>query len=366
MRPDVVVVGGGLIGCSAAFFLAREQLSVQLLERGALGAGASTAAAGMLAPIAELDEDGPLLRLGVEGLERFPGLVAELEERSGIDVQYRRSGLLRATRSEVEAERLRARAEALAGFDLEWLDAAALRRLAPALAPDLAGALWSPREAHVRSEQLLRAYARAARACGAILREGEGGVGLLREGSRVAGVRTAAGALEAGHVVIATGSWGGELAGGLGFSLPVRPVRGQMLAVDAPPEPLGPIVWGDEAYLVPKRDDSVWVGATVEEAGFDCRVTVDGVRRLLEAAPRLVPALRESGFQSAWAGLRPATPDRLPILGPLPGLEGLTLALGHFRNGVLLSGVTGEWTARLVLGKGLPDGASAFAAERFA
>jgi glycine oxidase len=364
---DAVVVGGGVVGCAAAWALARAGLAPLLLERDTVGAHASRVAAGMLAPLAEAHGEAAALPLGLESLDRFPAVVAELREQSGIDARLARSGILRVACDDATAARLRARAERLAAQGVEWLDAAAARARAPGLGPALRGALWSPREGHVDAELLTTAYARAAQALGARVACGTPAVSLVREGPRVRGVRTPAGEWSAPWVVLATGPWAAETAAAFGLRapLPVRPVRGQLAVLRPAGAPLGTIAWGDAAYLVPQGDGRVRVGATEEEAGFECRTTAAGVRGLLDAATALVPALGDAAFEGAEAGLRPGTPDGLPLLGPAPELDGLVLAVGHFRNGILLSPTTGILIADLVAGKPWPEGARAFRPDRF-
>ena len=345
---DIVVVGGGIIGCAVTWSLAREGISVSLLERDDLATRASGAAAGMLLGIGE-GERGDFFRAWAHrSLALFPALCSELRERSGVDPEFESCGALYVADS-ADAERaLRDKAQRFAGQGAEWLDAGALLDAEPQAAPGLRGALWGPEEAHVRSPLLARAYAAAAAELGARIECGVAVTGLLRRGSRVHGVDTDRGPREAGGVVVCAGAWTPATAR---VPLPIEPVRGQIVFVDNARPPLRTIVFGDDVYLVPKRDASVVVGATVERVGFDCRVTADGVARLLDAAKRLAPALAGSRFRTAWAGLRPATPDGLPAVGPAPGCEGLWLAAGHHRNGVLLAPVTGELVADLVLGK---------------
>jgi len=364
-----VVVGGGVVGCAVAWSLARRGLDVALFERDEIAAHASGAAAGMLAPLVESEPEGVFRGWALRALERFPALVAELRERSGVDPEWVRSGVLRVALDDAGAEALRRRgaAEAARATALEWLDAREARAAAPGLAPDCRGGLWSPREGHVRSPLLVRAYARAAAALGAGVEGGAGATELVWAAGRrrVLGLRVAGEEVHAGHVVLCAGSWTpSALRAGGGPSLPIEPVRGQIVSLDAPSPAFGPIVWGGSTYLVPKRDGSVVVGATEERVGFECRVTAAGVAGLLRAALGLVPGLGDSAFRSAWAGLRPTTPDRLPAIGPLPGVEGLLVAAGHHRNGVLLSPVTGELVADLIEGKGLPDDARPFLPAR--
>jgi glycine oxidase len=364
---DAIVVGGGVIGCAVAYALAREHLSVVLLEAEDVASGASGAAAGMLAPVSEAAGPGPLLRLGLESLALFPALVAELRERSGIDPELERSGCLRIAATEEEARALRWRDRVLPSFDLEWLDTEAARRLEPSLSPEIHGGLFSPHESHVRSAVLSRALALGAASLGAELRLGTPVRGLLRDGARVKGVETAAGRVEGANVVLCTGVAAGHSPAWLGRegTLPIVPVRGQILSLAPRPPGLRTIVWGGTTYLVPKRDGSIVVGATEERAVFDRRVTAAGVSQLLGEAIRLVPGLDDASFAGAWAGLRPATPDHLPMVGPWPGVDGLLLSAGHYRNGVLLAPLTAQLIAGLVLGKGMPEEAAPLRPERF-
>lgn len=362
-HADVAIVGGGVIGCACAWFLAREGLSVTLLERDDVAARASGAAAGMLLPFGEADGEGPFLRWGARSLALFPELCAELRERSGIDPELEACGALHVAADEAGASALRDKVRRLAEHGLEWLDASAARAAEPRLGEGLLGAAFSPGESHVRSPLLTRALAAAAAELGARVESGVSVTGLLRAGSRVEGVETDAGRRPAGVVVLCAGAWSGGLAP---FALPVEPLRGQILSLDGPRPPLRRMLLADDVYLVPKRDGSVAAGATVERSGFDCRVTAAGMQQLLSAAMRLAPVLAQARFRDAWAGLRPATPDGLPAIGPAPGLPGLVVATGHFRNGVLLAPVTGRLVTDLVLGKAPPEDAAVFRPDRFA
>jgi glycine oxidase len=362
----VAVVGGGAVGCAVAFVLARAGLAVALFERGELAGESSGAAAGMLAPLGEAETDGPLRRWGLRALDAFGGLVEELRERTGIDPELTRSGLLHVATDEARAAALRRRATVEPGLGLAWLGAAELRTLEPALTPAACGALLSPREAHVRSPLLVRAFAEAAAHEGARLRTGTPVVGLARDQERVVGVETPEGRVDAGQVVLAAGSFTGLCARWLDPAprLPVTPVRGQIVALDAPRPGPRATLWGaGGTYLVPKRDGSLVVGATTEHVGFDRRVTAGAVAALLDAGAALVPGLADAGFRRAWAGLRPDTPDHLPLVGPVPGAPGLVVAAGHYRNGVLLSGITAQMVADGLLGKGFPE--PAFLPARF-
>ena len=361
---EVVVVGGGVTGAAVAWFLAREGVGVTLFERGDIAGEASGAAAGMLAPLSESDGDGPLRRRGLESLAAFAELVAVLRDRTGIDPEFVASGVLRVAESEASAEALERRARAEAGAGLGWLGGRELRELVPGLAPTLLGALHVAGESHVRSPLLVRAYVAAARQLGAVVRTCSEVRGLLRDRDRVVGVRTSEGDHGGDVVVLCAGPWAATSGDWLGAgAVPIEPVRGQIVSLDMPTPAFGPIVWGRGAYLVPKRDGSLVIGATLERVGFDRRVTAGGVRSLLAEAEALVPALGNQGFRGAWAGLRPDTPDHLPLVGPVPGIEGVVLAAGHYRNGVLLSPVTGRLVADGILGKGWAE--EAFLPGRF-
>ncbi len=367
MSDDVIVVGGGLSGASIAYHLAEAGLSVRLLERDTLAAEASGAAAGMLLPIGEATGKDPLLRWGMRSLAAFPGLVDAVMERCGVDPEYEPSGALHLAVGAEQQVALREKAQSVVAFGANWVDMDEVRARVPALAAASGGALWCPREGHVRSEALVRGLALAAQALGARIEEGRGVDALVREGDRVVGVEAQGSRLLAGHVVVCTGAFAGaELLGELPVALPIEPVRGQILALDGSGVELPHVVMGEGAYLVPRRNGEIWVGATEERVGFDARVTAEGVSSLLEAGFALAPGLEGCAFLRAWAGLRPATPDGLPCIGRIPPIEGLIVAAGHHRNGVLLAPITGQLVLELVRHGCLADDAAAFSPERFA
>ncbi len=373
-RADVVVVGGGVIGASVAYFLARQRLQVLLLERDDFAAQASGAAAGMLAPIAEARVDQPFLRWGLRSLAQFPPLCAELAERTGIDPEFVEAGVLRVAREPRAARALEEQWRCLRTLtevlhcELEWLSADAVLNHEPQLVHDVIGGLWSPREAHVRPRRFVEALLRAALLWGVRLERGVAAVGILQDGERVAGVRTTAGSCAAAHVVLCTGAWARDVEQWLPgrVHLPISPVRGQIVLLQPLDLSLHSTLWEERVYLVPKRDGRIVVGATQEDVGFDRRVTAGGVRDLLAAATAVVPGLARAAFSHAWAGLRPTAPDARPVVGPVPGVPGLCVAVGHFRNGILLAPVTAATVADYVLGKGVDAEAGAFLPDRFA
>lgn len=346
----IVIVGGGVIGCAAAYYLARAGAQPVVLERDGIAGEASGAAAGMLIPPVESAPPGPFRDLCFASLALHRDLVPTLEAESGVHVQYRAPGILLAADSEAGAHAMRAyvRWQNAHGREAEWVEGEALRRLEPALSPHLLGAAYLPGEAHLNPGLLTQAFARAARCHGAEVRPGDAVAGFVHRKGRVAGVRAASGqTTEADAVVLAAGSWTGRLAISLGARVPVRPMRGQMIAYRS--TALRRMVWGEDGYLVPKAGGSLFAGATVEDVGFRCRTTAAGLAGLRRMARHLAPALRYAQVASDWAGLRPGSPDGLPILGRLPGWENVYVATGHFRNGILLAPVTGKLLSQLVL-----------------
>lgn len=364
---DVVVVGGGVIGSAVTYFLAKAGLSVALLERDRVGAHTSSVAAGILGPTAESRGAGPFFEMGLASLRMFRDLAPALREESGVETEFSQCGVLRVASSESEEAALRARAEALvsAGLDAQWLGPEDLAHLEPGLASGLSGGLWCPQEGQVSSARLTIAFAQAAARRGATILEGTPVLGLVTEGGRVRGLRTTRGVVAAERVVLACGAWTGCLEDGLPLRVPVEPERGQLMVVQKVPTPVRSVVFHGHTYLVPKADGTVLVGATSERVGFDRRTTVGGVLHVLEQAQRLLPGLVEAELVGTRAGLRPASPDGLPLLGPVPGWDDLYLAAGHYRNGILLSPITGHLMAQVVLGHSPDLDLGPFAPGRF-
>lgn len=371
---DVAVVGGGIIGLAVARAARARGLSVTLLERGELGAGASHVAAGMLAPVSEAEygEAGrQLLELGVDSLARWPAFARELAEESGIDPGLRRSGALMLARDRDEAEALERERELRDGLGLRTrrLRASEARALEPALAPTLRLALEAPDDHSVDPRLAVAALVASARAAGVSLRPGTAVARLLVDGERVHGVELEDGErLQAGTVVAASGAWAGELAGlPAAAGVPVRPVKGQILRLRDPAGSglLGRVLRFEGGYVVPRGDGRYVLGATVEERGFDTSLTAGGVLELLREARELLPGLSELVLEELGAGLRPGTPDNLPLIGR-GALEGLVWATGHHRNGILLAPLTAAAVVATLEGEPLPAPAAACAPARFA
>jgi len=346
---DVVVVGGGIIGCAIACEAARAGLRVRLLEKGAFGGEASGAAAGLLCPQVEADRSDPLFLLGLASRDLYPEFARQVAEESGLDPALSPRGTLVVARRGAEAEALDRRGsfQRSLGLAAERLSDEALRRMEPALNPDWSEALYLPRDWTVDNEVLVRGLETSATRLGARLQGGARVERLMVENGRVAGVETAGGGLRAGAVVIAAGAWSGEIAGPGIAPLPSYPVRGQIVCFGPATVPVHPL-FTHGCYLVPRRDGRVLAGSTMERSGFDKTVTGSGLSALSASALELVPALGDAPFHSAWAGLRPATPDDRPAIGRAR-TPGLLYACGHLRSGILLAPVTARIVTRLLL-----------------
>jgi glycine oxidase len=344
---DVTIVGGGVIGCAIAYYLTDAGVRVTIVERGEVGGEASGASAGILAPLELSVGQGPLLNLCLAGMQLHPSLADSLREQTDIDVEYLRSGILRVALSKEEADDLRALVERQQPRGvMQWVDAEALRRLEPRLGA-VRGGVYSPHLHQVNAHRLTQALAQAAVARGATLRQGVTVTGFMTNGPRVSGVRTDDGRMTAGQVILAAGSWTAALGRRLGVTLPVKPMRGQMLAFPNFSSPLRHILFDQDGdYLAPKANGFLFVGSTVEDVGFRKNTTAKGLAGLRRMAASLVPSLAYAEVASDWAGLRPGSPDDQPILGPVPGWEGLSVASGHFRKGILLAPITGRLMAQ--------------------
>lgn len=369
---DVVVVGAGVIGLACAWRAAAAGMRVRVLEREQPGSGTSAVAAGMLAPVGEASwgEDA-LLGLGLASAQAWPQFAADLEREAALPVAYRPSGALHVALDSDETAELRRRFELIDshGLAAEWLTPSAARELEPGLAPGCAGAVFAPAEASVDPRALCVALAVAVEVCGGEIRSEAEVVEPILEGRRLAGVKTADGVEHrAAATVLAAGCWSGAL-GWLPADArpPVRAVKGQILTLRGPEsEPACErIVATERVYAVPRADGRLIVGATVEELGFDMRVTAGGVHELLREAYRVLPDIAELELTETLAGMRPGTPDNAPIIG-WGALDGLLIATGHFRNGVLLAPVTGEAIAALLMGRDPAHDIAAFSPARFA
>jgi len=364
--PDCLVIGGGLIGCLSAYELARGGARVAVVERGELGREASWAGAGILSPMFPWRYPDGLSALVNRSLTRYATLVPELRELSGIDPERRLCGLLiPVLEGEVEDDLDEALPwSARFGWRCERLDREAARAVEPALTEGCAGGVWWPEVGQIRNPRLAAAARRACAAVGVELLDHREVTGFRRTGERIAAVATDQGELAAGHFVLAAGAWSQTVAGWLDLDLPVTPVKGQILLLRAEPNAVRRIVKHESAYVVPRADGRILVGATMERAGFDKETTLWAMRSLANGAVRLLPVLDGAVVERQWAGLRPGTADGLPFLGPAPGIANLTVAAGHYRNGVVLAAATGEAVAALVTGQPPATDLTPFAVSR--
>jgi glycine oxidase len=361
-RYDAVFVGGGVIGLCCAWRAAQRGARVAVLERAEPPAGATDVAAGMLAPVGELTFGEPeLLELTLASARLYPEFVAELEAASGESTGYARQGALHVALDRDEAAQLR-RVHDLQrslGLEAQWLAPRRCRELEPGLTPSFNGGVLAPGEASIDPRRLAKALAAALAAAGGELRTGCEVVAGIFEGERLVGVGTAAAEeFRADKVVLANGAWSGATDWLPDHARPpVRPVKGEVLELrgrDGAPAPAERILASERVYLVPREDGRLIVGATVEERGFDTTVSAGGILELLREAYRLLPDVAEMELVGSLAGLRPGTPDNLPLIGP-GAIEGLLLASGHFRNGILLAPLTGDAIASLLGGEPPPE-----------
>ena len=370
-KPSVAIIGAGVIGLGIAWRLAARGVSVAVFDKGVSGAGASHAAAGMLAACAEAEPgEEALVTLGRVSQARWPAFAAELKQASGVDVGLRPEGTLVVALTSDDQARLSHQLtfQQKLGLPLQWISAAETRRREPHLAGKLAGAVFSPEDTQVDNRKLAAALRIAAEAAGASIREHLEVKTISSDAGRVDGIVLADGTkVGADVVVLAAGAWSRSIDG-LAPELrpPVRPIKGQMLALRMDPAAplLTHVVWAPGAYLVPRLDGRLLVGATVEEKGYDTSLTAGGILTLLEAAWRVVPAVEELPIDEMWVGHRPGSRDDAPILGTGP-IDGLIYATGHHRNGILLTPVTADAIAQLVLEGAADPAIRPFGIERF-
>jgi glycine oxidase len=371
---DVAIIGGGVIGSSIAFELAAERLNVVLLDREDPGRGASWAAAGMLSPGPDSPDALPLVPLAKESLQLYRKFIAAIEEASGLHTHFASGGALQLFPGpQGEAERDKMVAEFRSSdIAIDPISLEAARRMENSIGPAVRAAAWLPEEATVEPRLLMDALLAALRHREVEIRSGCHVTSLLRQGSRCTGLVAGGEEIAANSVILAAGCYSATLAGEnsvendwLSRYAPTRPVRGQMLALHSDKVNLQRVLRSERGYLVPRLGGRIIAGSTLEEVGFDKRVTAGGMRKILDAAIALAPDLAGAEIVETWAGLRPATPDNFPILGPAD-IENLFIATGHYRNGILLAPVTAKLARNWILTKSMPAGAAIFSPLRFA
>jgi glycine oxidase len=363
--PDVLIVGGGVVGAACARALAKRNVSVHLIESGPEPGAASIAAAGMLAPIAEAGPEDPLLGFGVRARDYYGELAPELREETGVDLALWLDGIFEVAFSPEALEKVRAAAawQRQAGFAVDLLTAEELRQRIPGIGPEALGAALAPEDGALDPVALHQGLLNAAVRLGATVSRGERALEVLAEGGRAKGVRTPNGILEAEQVLVAAGAWSGRLSG-LPWALPVEPMRGQMAAAPWLDREPRAVIYGGGGYVL-ERGGELIAGSTMERAGFHPVTTEAGLAHLYGVMQRIFPAADPSRVTRTWAGLRPVTPDGRPIMGPDPEVPNLWYATGHGRNGILLAGITGEVMAQLVAGEGIELDLAPFSVARF-
>jgi len=344
---DVAIAGGGLIGMSIALELARAGLRVGVFDRGAMGREASWAGAGILSPAPESAVMVPLVALGKASMALYPDFVQMVEEISGQSTGYRPNGTLQALFTRDAREELSTVIALHHGLGLkaEPLSAEDARELEPKLSEEIEAGVLRPDEASVDNRLLTPAVCEAARRNGAELFPSSRVTGIWRESGRCAGLQIGAEKVGAQWTIITAGCFSAEIDGVASFA-PVRPAKGQIVSLRHENVNIDRVLWSENIYLVPRNDGRIVAGATVEHVGFDKTLTAGGLQKVFAGAIELVPALAEARVEEMWAGLRPDSPDHLPILGPTD-VDGLLIATGHFRSGFLLTPITArlmrEW-----------------------
>ncbi len=367
---DVAIIGGGVMGCAIAWRLARRNVSCALVERGVFGGGASGATAGVVGPLWHLDpDDTAMLRLGLRSLELLPQWAADLTE-AGVNPEFQQNGVLKVAFSEDEVAELRGYHlwQSQLDFGVEWLEREDILRREPEASPEVLAAIFSPHEGCVRGQRFCDSLVHAAGRLGVRLHERTEVTGLNHDGNRITGIETTAGSIAAGQVVLAAGPGSGiggrwAVPGGP-LDLPVRGVKGQRILLRRPGFMPQTPVRNSSVYVVPRLDGNILVASTREEGRTDETVTAEGVATLITGGLRSFPSLADAAFVSARAGVRPATPDGRPILGPVPGVDGLTIATGHDAVGIMLSPGTAELVADWLL-DGVAEPLQPFRADRF-
>ena len=349
---DAAIAGSGLIGCAVALELSRSGLRVALFDAHDPGREASWASAGILSPAPESSAMIAMVPLGRASLAMYPDFIASVEEISGLPTGYRAKGTVEALFSRHAREELSTIMALHHGLGLkaEALSADDARELEPSLSEEIEAAVLRPEEASVDNRLLSAALLEAAKRSNAQIFAGSSVHSIWREAATCRGFALANGEkIAARHSIIAAGAFSSRIAGAEEFA-PVRPAKGQMVSLRCDAAKIERVLWSRRIYLVPRNDGRILAGATVEHVGFDKTVTASGIHSNLDGAIELVPALAAGRIEETWAGLRPDTPDHLPIIGPTD-LDGLLIATGHFRSGVLLTPITARIIGDLVLGK---------------
>jgi glycine oxidase len=366
-RVDVVIIGGGVIGLTIARALAQRGVrDVCLVERSSLGAEASFAAGGILAPQAEANARDEFFELACRSRELYPEFAAALNEESGIDVELDPTGTLYVAFTEGDLEEIEKRYEwqAKAGLAVEKLAPEQARELEPCIAESVRGALRFPDDVQVENRRLLNALVNSIDKLGISLATETNVESLTVERGHVTGVQTSRGVINSPTVIVAAGTWSSTIEHSQ--TPKIEPVRGQMICFDAKPALARHVIYSPRGYLVPRRDGRLLAGSTSENAGFTKQVTAGGINHIINNALEISPRVSTLPIVDTWSGLRPRAADGLPVLGPCDEIDGLFYATGHYRNGILLAPVTGELISEAVVTGLVSPLLAAFSPNRFA
>ncbi|MEF8792508.1 MAG: glycine oxidase ThiO [Thiohalorhabdus sp.] len=359
-------MGGGIMGLTTALALIDRSESVTVLDPGRRQGISSWAGGGILSPLFPWRQDPAVNALARRSQQVYPELCRRLRERAGVDPELRSLGMVYAdfpSKAPLDRERGRDWARDQ-GIEFQELDGEGLMDLEPELSPVAEYGLRLPGIAWLRNPRLMRGLARLAHEAGAGLVDGATALRLIQEGDTVRGVETDRGPLHAERVVVAAGPWSRELIRPLGVELPVRPIKGGMILLQSSRPLLGQLVMAGGHYLIPRADNRLLVGSTVDDAGFDSRTSLGAVRALAQAAVDMVPETANLELEDYWAGLRPSSPDDRPFIGAVPEIEGLYLNTGHSRNGVVHAPASAEMLATALTGEEPPLDPSLFAVDR--
>jgi glycine oxidase len=346
---DVIIVGAGVIGCSIAYQLVKRKKKVLVLEKGKIGHKASSAAAGMLGVHTEFNGDENLLRASIKSRDMFPALSQELIEISGKDFEFTQNGMIKLAFTESEQRALQRLT--CVSKDAEWLPEEEVSRLEPGLAKRNTGALYADKDGNVSARKLTLSLASSAVRLGAEIKEFSPVLGFLQNHGSCNGIRTLHETYYSSEVIVAGGAWSREILNTAGVDISGYPVKGECFSVVLERPQIKRTIFTNGCYLVPKQGNHLLVGATEHPYTFDESITVGGINRLMNKAIELLPDLAYGRWEKAWAGVRPKTTYPHPQIGRVPGWEGLSIASGHYRNGILLAPLTGIMMADLMEGK---------------
>ncbi|PFA62178.1 glycine oxidase ThiO [Bacillus sp. AFS015802] len=349
---DVLIVGGGVIGCSILYQLSKRGKKGLLIEKKQLASRASKAAAGMLGVHTELNGGSPLYRLAQNSRNMYPDLAQELIEVAGMDIEYMENGMVKVARTEEEEQNLLSAASEMDQDEgVEWLPSPKLSAFEPLLSKKATGGLFIPRDGNVSALKLTNALGLASVRLGAEVKEYTDVYDFIVEGSRITGVNTSLGPYYASEIVVAGGAWSQSLMQRIGVTLHAFPVKGECFSVKYSRKLVERTIFTEGCYIVPKAGGRFLIGATEHPHTFDETISVSGLMSLMKKATDLLPDLIHAEWEQAWSGIRPQTQGGLPIIGRIEKWEGLSVATGHYRNGILLAPITGVMMADLLEGE---------------